>query len=211
MRTSLQLITAPTHDPVDVTEVKTWARIDGSTEDSIIEDMIKAATQEAERFLRSAIINQTWEMTLDLVPSALDNNLRDGVYQLPISELYGSLPRVIKLAYAPISSITSVKYYDLTDTEATYSASNYSLDTAGNRLVLDYGATWPSNLRREAAIRIRYVAGYGSTGASVPSAIKIAIMAYAAAMYESRGICEATGDPLAEFHARLQPYRNMTL
>ncbi len=210
MRQSVNLITAPTTEPVSLSDVKTWARIDGTDEDALLTNLIVAARQEAEKFLRSALVNQTWELTLDLACGGLDSSLGDGMYDLPITALYGDLPRVIKLPYAPVSSITSVKYFDLDNTEATYSSSNYTLDSSGGRLLLNYSAIWPSNLRKEACVKIRYVAGYG-TSADVPMAIKMAIIGYVHGMYESRGICDTNTDPLKEMQIKLMPYRKVAL
>lgn len=210
MRNSIALITSPASEPITLQETKSWARITDNDEDALINQLIVSARQEAEKYLRSALITQTWELTLDLVPSSLDDVLGDGVFQISVSELYGSIPNAIKLPYAPIQSITSVKTYDLNNTESTYSSSNYTLDSVGSRLLLNYGATWPSNMRRNAAMKIRYIAGYG-TGANVPMAIKIALMGYVQAVYESRGICEASSDPLKDMQMKLMSYRNVTI
>jgi hypothetical protein len=210
MRNSATLITAPSSEPVTLQEAKSWARITDDEENALINTLIVAARQEAEKYLRSVLITQTWELTIDLCSGSLDDKLGDGVYQIAISELYGSLPNAISLPYAPIQSITSVKYYDLNNTEATYSSDNYTLDTAGGRLLLNYGAVWPSNMRRNASLKIRYVAGYG-TGANVPAQIKIAMMGYVQSMYESRGVCESGADPLKTMQAALMPYRKMAI
>lgn len=207
MRKSVVLITPPASEPVTLAEVKSWARIDSDDENTLITSLIVAARQEAEKYLKRALITQTWELTLDAGKSYLDN-LGDGVYDLPITALYSGLPDTITLPYAPIQSITSVKTFDLDNTESTFSASNYTLDTAGSRFVMNYGSIWTSNLRYEAAVKIRYVAGYGS-GADVPQAIKIAIMSYVADVYESRGICDTVTDPLAKMQSSLYSYRNM--
>lgn len=210
MRNSATLITAPTSEPITLEEVKSWARITDNDDNALISNLITAARQEAEKYLRSALITQTWELTLDLVPSSLDDVLGDGVFQISVSELYGSIPNAVKLPYAPIQSITSVKTYDVDNTETTYDSANYSLDSAGGRIVLDYGQTWGSNLRKTAAVKIRYVAGYGS-GSNVPMAIRIALMGYVQAMYESRGICETASDPMKEMQMKLMSFRNMTI
>lgn len=206
MRTSITLITAPTSEPVTLQEAKSWARIDSSDEDSLLSNLITVARQEAEKYLRSALMPQTWEMTLDVGTSALDDVLGDGFYEFPINQLYGTLPNVIALPYAPIQSITSVKYFDTANTENTYSSSNYTLDAAGGRLMLNQSAVWASNMRPNASAKIRYVAGYAN-GAAVPMAIRIAIMNYVLLAYEQRGICENTTDPLIDMQKKLAMFR----
>ena len=210
MRHSVALITPPAGEPVTLLDVKSWARITDNDDDALLQNMIIAARQEAEKYLRSVLVTQTWELTLDLIPSSLDDILGDGVFQIAVSELYGAIPNAIPLPYAPIQSITSIKTFDLNNNESTYNATNYTLDTAGGRVLLNYGATWPSNLRHNAAMKIRYVAGYGAAS-TVPMSIRMAIMSYVQAMYESRGICEAGSDPIKEMQHKLAGFRNMTI
>lgn len=209
MRTSIALITPPTNEPVTLSELKSWMRLDGTSEDVLLTQLIVAARQEAEKYLRSALVSQTLELTVDLT-GGLNDSLGDGWYDLAVTELYGALPDVIPLPYAPIQSITSVTTYDNDNVGTVYSSDNYTLDEAGSRLVLNYGQIWPSNMRQSAACVIRYVAGYG-TVSEVPQAIKIAIMNYALNCYEQRGICDNTIDPLAGLQASLAPYRNYTI
>lgn len=210
MRVSLSLITAPNCEPVSLQEVKSWARITDNDDDALLQNIITSARQEAEKYLRSVLITQTWEATFDLQGTSLNDVLGDGVYEMAITELYGNVPNVIALPYAPIQSIITIKTFDLNNTLTTYDAANYTLDTAGGRVLLNQGASWPSNMRRNAAMQIRYVAGYGA-GSSVPASIKIAIMSYAQAMYESRGICDAVADPLKDMQHKLAGFRNMTI
>ena len=208
MRKSIALITAPTSEPVTLAEVKAWARIDSTDEDALINSLIISARQEVEKYLKRALITQTLELTLDMIKSAADNFIGDGTYDIAITELYSGLPREITLPYAPIQSITSVTTYDLSNTSAVYSSANYTLDIAGSRFVLNYGAIWTTNLRYSASVKIRYLAGYG-TAANVPQAIKIAIMSYVQDIYESRGVCDIKSDPIANMHERLFSFRNM--
>lgn len=209
MRYSSTLITPPSSEPVTVADVKAWARISSDDEDVLLGSLIIAARQEAEKYLKRALITQTWEYTLDNIPSYFDSIIGDGVYELPVNVLYEGLPKSITLPYAPIQSITSVTTYNLENTGTVYSSDNYTLDVAGSRLVLDYSAIWPSDLRNKASLVIRYVAGYGSASA-VPQAIKIAIMSYVQEVYESRGICDVVSDPIQSMQTRLALYRNMT-
>jgi hypothetical protein len=188
MRRSLTIVTGPAADPVTLAEAKAWLRIDGTDEDVLLAVLITTAAQAAEQYLRRSLITQTWKLTLDLDCSGLD--LGEGVYDLPVTALHSGLPRVIELPKGPVQSITSVKTYDLDNTESTFSSANYSADTAGDRLVLAYGATWPSNLRPQAAAAITYVTGYGATSTNVPSPIKTGLLIHMASLYEQRGMCE---------------------
>jgi hypothetical protein len=207
LRYSLALTTAPASEPVTLAEAKTWARIDGTDDDTTITALITAARQAAEQHLRRSLITQTWKITLDLSCSRL-NDLPEGNYDLPISALYGGLPQSIPLPKGPVSSITSVVTYDLDNTASTFSAANYRLDSSGERLILNYGALWPSSIRAQAGCEVTYVAGYGAA-ASVPQPIKQGIMIHIASLYEQRGNCEDSMDLPPGTKMLLQPYRIM--
>lgn len=190
-RNSLSIVTAPTSYPVTRDEVKAFAKIDIADDDALIDSFIIAATQSAEEYLRRALITQTLALTLDLdCTQGVANFLGDGVYDLPVTALYGALPSVIELPKAPIQSITSIKTYSTANVESTFSSSNYYLDSAaGGRVVLNQSAVWTTDLRPKAAVKITYVAGYG-LAVDVPQAIKTAILAHIQRMYDERLICD---------------------
>jgi len=188
MRRTAKVITAPATEPVTLGEAKAWTKVDGSEEDPLLTSLITAAREAAEQFLRRCLISQSVRLTLDLERSGLD--LGEGVYDLPVSALYGGLPSVIELPKAPVQSITSVTTYDTADTSAVYSSANYRLNSDGNRLVLGSSATWPSNLRPVGACEVVYVAGYGATGSSVPQSIRNAMLMHIKAMYDGRDTCD---------------------
>jgi hypothetical protein len=190
---SLVLVTGPTSEAISASEAKAWARLDGSDDDALIEQLIGAATHSAQEYLRRSLISQTWKLTLDLGGSDLDRMLGDGTYDLPVTALYGGLPQIIPLPKGPVSSITSVVTYDLDNTSSTFASSSYRVDNSGDRLVLNYGAIWPSNLRPQSACEVTYVAGYGAAS-SVPQPIKTGLMIHVATLYEQRGQCD---DPTA--------------
>jgi hypothetical protein len=190
---SLVLVTGPTAEPITTSEAKSWARIDDSTEDPIVEQLIGAATLAAEEYLRRSLISRTLKLTLDLEAGDLDG-LGDGVYDLPVIAIYASLPQSIPLPKGPVSSITSVVTYDTANASSTFDSSNYRVDAAGDRLVLNYGCIWPSGLRPQSAVEITYVAGYGSKSTDIPQPIKTALMIHVASLYEQRGQCEDAAD-----------------
>lgn len=194
MRRSLSLVTAPATEPVTLDELKLFARIDGDDEDDLLEQFIAAARVAAEDFTRRAFVTQGWRMTLDLPGNRWANDLPEGRYELPVTALNGDLSRTIDLPRPPILSVASVTSYDLENTSSTYAPSNYTVDTAGGRLVLNYGALWPTSMRPTGAMEIVTTNGYGAADA-VPKPIKTAIMIHAAKLHEERGMC---GDELPD-------------
>lgn len=205
-RRTVSLVTAPSTEPVTLDEVKTLARIDGTDDDALLSQLIGAATRTAEEYLRRSLITQTHKLTIDL--SCHADNLPDGIYDLPETALYGGLPRAIELPKGPVQSITSVKTYDTSNTESTFASASYSVDTAGERLYLNLGYSWPTNLRPYAAVVINYVTGYG-TATAVPQPIKTAIQMIVATLYENRGQCDDPNGIPVTAKALLDQYRIM--
>ena len=124
-----------------------------------------AATEAAEQMTCRALMPQTWELTLDAFPDALE------------------------LTRVPVASVTSLKYYDSTGVQQTLLNTLYTLDSADDAgfayVVPIYDGSWPSTRVQINAVALRYVAGYADA-ASVPESIKAWIKLMIGAMYESR-------------------------
>lgn len=162
---ALKLITAATGLAVTLVEAKAHLRVDTSDDDTLITAMITAATEAAEQATGRAIMPQTWELTLDEFPAALE------------------------LTRVPVDSITSVTYVDLDGTDQSLSALLYSLDNADDfgpaYVVPAYGTEWPETRDEINAVQVRYAAGY-TDAAAVPESIKSWIKLQVGAMYENR-------------------------
>lgn len=189
-RRTVRVTTAPSLEPVTLAEVKSWAKVDSTDDDALLQELLTAARISAEEYTRRSFISQTLRLTLDLSGSGLDSALGEGVYELPHTELYGGLPRVIELPKPPAVSITSVTTYNTSGTSAAYASTNYYLNTHGNRLALYDTAVWPSPLRALGACEVVYVAGYGNAAADVPAPIRTAIKMHTAKMYDERLLCD---------------------
>lgn len=190
MTTALTLITPPAKDVISLAEMKAWAKIDHNEEDALLASLITAATESTEQFTNRSLLAQTWRLTLDQKPHGFYGDLPEGVYDLPITALYGGLPNIINLPKGPVQSVTSVTTYNTANTGTVFASSNYYVDTANSRIVLNQSSLWPSNLRNRSACVIDYVAGYGDSSSSVPQAIRTAILMHAQKMYDGRIICE---------------------
>lgn len=213
---SFSLVTPPAVEPVLLADALQQARIDTTVDDNLVTYLITGARQWAEKYTGRAFITQTWRVAIDLSPGVAEkwwNGMRQG----PITGLdevnYISLPR------APLQSVTSVQYFDNTDTATVWPTSNYFVDTVREpgRIALRSGSVWPVPSRLTNGIVITYVAGYGNDGTSVPEPIKTAIRQLVAHWYEHRGdaatapsargtmIMPATPVPLV-IQALLDPY-----
>ena len=163
----VELYTGPTVEPLTVAEAKAHLRVDHTTDDTLIESLIKAARATAEKFQGRGYLNQTYKLYLDYFPAA-------GYIELP---------------YAPLSSVTSVVYEDENSDTQTWASSNYQVDTKmePGRIWLAPGITWPRvEPDRINAVTITYVVGYGATSASVPENIRHAIRLILSDLYNHR-------------------------
>lgn len=166
--------TGPTREPLSIEDAKEHLRIDHHEEDVWLLDAIKAVRQRAEGMLGRALITQSLEVALSGWPST----------------------RVLALPRPPLVSVTSVKYFDENDVEATLAASNYIADTrtTPGRLVLKSTMSWPSTVLREVnGVVVRYVAGYGELASDVPAEIRNAMKLWLGEMYEVRENSAAGG------------------
>ena len=160
----------PVSYPVTVDEIKEFARIDGTDEDSILESFLVGVVNSVEAYLGRALITRTYKLIMD------EWNSKD-----------------IELPMPPLISVSSVKTVDESDTETTYSSSNYFVITESipGRLVIKKDAEIPTNTERyQAGYNITFTAGYGTNRNNVPKQIRIAIMQWVTIIYENRSMAE---------------------
>ena len=199
----LTVTTAETEFAITSAEIKNWLRIDGSDDDTVIGNLVKASHNWAKRYTARSITTQTLKLSIDSVYDT-DIPVKEGNYVGIDQDI---TRRSILLPQSPVASISSVKYYDDADTESTFASSKYYLDSAGvpARFVLRNGESYPTGLRVANALEITYVAGYGTSN-DVPQDIKHACLIYTAWLFEHRG--DGTERNSAPYQATqlLQPY-----
>lgn len=145
---ALQLVTGPTVEVLTTAQAKAHLRVTTTDEDTLIDDIVKAARRAIEDYSKRAMIDQTWLLRLDTQPRG------------PTLEL----PR------CPLRSVTHVKHTTDAGVLTTYAATNYIVDTVAEpgRIVLKTGSVWPEDLQPGAALEVTFVAGYGVAASSVP-------------------------------------------
>lgn len=167
---SLSLVTAPTVEPVSLAEIKAHLRVDTNDEDAYLHSLISAARQYFDGrsgTLGRALNTQTWKMTL---PAFSD---------------------WINIPLPPLQSVSSVKYYDTSDSLQTVATTVYEVivdGTAGGAVHLLGDQNWPTavSTNKKEPIEIEFVAGYGDSWNDVPRPIRQAIMFIVAQFYETR-------------------------
>ena len=183
------IVTQPSVEPLTLSEVKIYLRVDGTTEDNLITALIVAARQHIENYTWRPLCTQTWNLNLD----------------------YSEVKEYIGVSKAPVQSITHIKYFDATETQQTVSTGDYQSDVINEPARIHF-YDLPSVYDRMNTMEIRFVCGYG-VAASVPDAIKEAMYMLIGHWYQHREAVVPTGSggmrevPMG-VEALLNPYRN---
>jgi uncharacterized phiE125 gp8 family phage protein len=170
---SLTRQTPPAVEPVTLAEAKAHLRVDTSDDDTYIGTLITAAREWCEQYLDRTLVHTQWVMRFDKFP---DSGIE------PVE-----LPRPPMVASGTATAVT-VTFTQEAGPTSTYSTAEYRVDrnaTPGAILPI-YGSTWTPHRQDDNAISVTWWAGYGATGASVPAAIRHAILMLVGHWYEFR-------------------------
>ena len=204
----LEVVTGPTQEPITITNIKEHLRLDEDVDDLQVNAYIIAAREWAETYTSRFFMQRTMRQWYDASP-VNSHALIDGTIQGHQNYFTGN--QKLEVAATPVSSIDSIKYYDDDDTEYTWDSSNYYADTIADipRIGLRTGGSFPTDLRKQNSIAVNFTVGYGDNAASVPQAIKVAMMQYITFLYEHRGDFERypAPTPPAILKSLLNPYR----
>ena len=164
MYRSLKVNTLATNPLFTTAEAKDFLKVDTTADDTLIDNLIKAATQSCEEYTNQYFIDT-------LVTQYSDNWL----------EFY-------RLYKSPVSSIATIKYYDTNDSLQTLDSSNYILDDASKpaRIGLAVNGELPTLADRINAVAVQYTVGYGAASTAVPDGIKQAVLLTIGNWYENR-------------------------
>jgi uncharacterized phiE125 gp8 family phage protein len=92
----------------------------------------------------------------------------------------------------PLQSVTTLNYIDSAGSEQTWNSSNYTVRTKSEpgEVFPAFSVSWPEIRNEPEAVRIVYAAGYGATNASVPLAMRVAMLMLIQHWYENRSAVE---------------------
>jgi uncharacterized phiE125 gp8 family phage protein len=177
MTSSLKLVSGTDTLVVTLAEAKRhMRRTDTGEDDESILTYLKAATSYVENWTGLSLIDKTYDYFTDQFPAAVNG------FQQP---LY--LPR------SPLLEVLSVTYRDSTLAEVGFTDYLADYGARPGRMYLVSSGSWPSTDFSPNAVRVRFRAGFvdedGSPALSdeaVPEDIKVAILMYAATMFECR-------------------------
>lgn len=162
---TLARITPPAGEPVTLAEMKTHMRVTHDSEDSLINNLIKAAREEVEQATGLALISQVWRLYLDDWPEC----------------------GVVLLQRTPVISLDAIAVFNDAGTASSLPLSAFDIDRISRPARLALLDVAPAPAQALNGIEIDFTAGFGPTGVDVPDGLKRAIMLLAAHWYEHRG------------------------
>lgn len=156
----LKLVTAPTVEPVTLSEVKAHCVIGHDEDDALLSIMVSAAREHGESLTGRSWAPKTLEVVLDSFPN--------GAIELPAS---------------PVTAVASIKYLDVDGVEQTMPDTDYTVDTDSliGRVVAE---EWPETADKINAVRVRYTSGWSF--ADFPPVLKQWLVIRVATLYEHR-------------------------
>lgn len=155
----------PTTYPVTVAQIKDFARIDGNSEDTILESFLIGVVNDVESYLGRSLITRTYKIIMD----RWDN-------------------KELELPMPPLQSVISVNTIDEDDTETEYDSDYYYVITESipGKIIIKQSSTEPQNtVRSYGGFNVYFTAGYGDAD-DIPKQIKVAIMQWVTMIYENR-------------------------
>jgi uncharacterized phiE125 gp8 family phage protein len=174
---------------ITVAELKDYLRVDSNADDTMLEAFINAATSQIEARLNRPLRNQRWFYFIDYA------DLTTGL---------------ININKAPVSAVSSIQYYDGTNTLQTLSSSNYFVSLSSNPCKIKV-MQLPNIYNRLDAVKITFTAGYSSVS-NIPKDIKQALKFMCGHWYENRQDAitgTMTSDMPMSSQFLLEPYRNL--
>lgn len=168
--TNYILVTDAATEPLVLADVKNDLRVDDTSEDDYIGNLITVARQYGEAYTGRDFINKTWKAYLDRFPSDCIE---------------------IVIAKSKLQSISSIQYYKDGSLSTVSSSIYYNTDDSEySSILVNDGQSWPDDEdNRKQAVAIEFLSGYGSSAGDVPQGIKRAMLAHIGSMYNNRGDC----------------------
>ena len=147
------VITEPATEPITIHEAKRQVELASSdtNHDTALLLIIQQAREQWEHDTQEFFITRTMRLTLNVLDE-------------------------MQFPHRPVTAMSSIKYYDLNNTQQTLSSAVYQLDSVNSRLRLAYNQTWPVYIDRWDSIEINYTLGTHTDSTTVPAAAKQAML-----------------------------------
>lgn len=198
-----QVTVQPASEPIRLSDIKSFLRIDWSDDDALLTRLIVSSRRRLEQRLGRAFITQTIR-SVSYLP-----DFKQGPLSGPIGETYSY---ATELPMTPLQSVTTVEIENQIDSwTALTLTTDYLVDTSQYdvpRVFLSVSAlsnwvvalTYPGQKPR---VRTTYVAGYGDDLSSVPASITDTLFNMIAWLYENRGTGKALPEDIFDDNDRV--------
>ncbi len=150
--------------PIKLKEAKDYLKVDGDTDNKVLQDMIATVVQYAERYTGRDMRSKTWKLVTDCFEDR------------------------ILLRKSSVAAVTSVKY-SVSGSLVTIATSVYYLKIGHqfSEILLSDGQIWPTDLDDiESGIEIIF----GTGTARYSETMKIGSLEHLAFLYQNRGDCD---------------------
>ncbi|MGP8437179.1 head-tail connector protein [Paraburkholderia fungorum] len=153
----LQLISAPTVEPLSLAEAKLHLRVDIDDDDMLIGALIAAARDYAQGETHKQMVSARWKQVLDSFPGP-------SLIGIPYGRPYTLPGHAIYLQRAPVIRVVSIQYLDMTGTVQTMPDTDYTVDYSSEpvRITPVFGQIWPIPLPQIGAVWVNFDAGYAA-------------------------------------------------
>jgi uncharacterized phiE125 gp8 family phage protein len=183
------LMTGPVIEPISLTEMKTYLRVDTNDDDGLINAFITAARLLIEASSRRVFISQTWRLVLDQWP-------KDGFIRVPVS---------------PLIQIVAARVFNASGIASTVALSSLEANSLSDPPQIAIVGPVMVTGRARSGVEIDISCGYGSAIGNIPEPLRQAIRLLVARWYDNRGDImhphAATLPP--DIAALVAPYRRM--
>lgn len=183
------LVDGPAVEPVGLSEMHAYLRIQETAEDELTSGLIKAARLMVEAFSRRILVEQRWQIVLDRWPSR----------------------RVITLPLSPLIAIDRIQVKDAVGIAVDVPATAYQTDALADPPRIFIGDAAPDPGTATGGIIVELRAGFGPTADHVPAPLRLAMKILVARWFENRGDVEGTQSLPAEALALVAPFRRARL
>lgn len=177
------LLTPPANEPLTLVEARTWLRVDGEEEDTLIATLIRAARETVETLAGRRLITQGWRVTRDSWPA-------DGC---------------IRLTEGPVLSLDAARLAGGADTVLPLTA--FRLDGGRQPPLIEVVAMVPPPVLLRDGIELDITCGYGPAPEDVPEALRQAMRLLVAHWFENRGDAAARTDIPGDVATLAAPFR----
>lgn len=154
-----EIKTAPAGEPFDFTEIKNHTRIDNDTEDDVLRTYMLAAIDYVENF--------TWRVLRVTTFTGFLDDWDD-----------------VEIHKTPVTSITSVKYFDENDVQQTLPTTDFRVNLKVIPATITFDEE-PTLFDKPNAIEIEYIAGYAGLE-DIPNALRVGLYICIEQQYDFR-------------------------